>query len=407
MNLVIPDAPGLSGAFLQAHRRRPGSPVSGDNIEAVYTVIVKRAYSVAPAANPADGSLSPRAGGPEVYETDRPENLLQNADFANGQDHWSLTGGIDATFGDGEAVLTRDGADGDLRQTAGFGRQLRDRRIGIAAKAAAAEALAFPRPSIVASAQTVARADAGSFGEKPAVLAAADRSGAGVTASSLDARFPALAADDEPLTLSELSVIVTEYESDLVPYKPGLDLIVIADAPPLPLTVSVNGTVRFSQAALAPQDLTGLGWEDKVDTPREAEAGDVMSTIETLPGDFENSFFNGYRRSRLQGAATPFLSPGDLVVVTRDSGDPYGFTLPAEHPVLRHKWFTGTGKDDPCLWRGRDVPLLLDTLVIEPDRNHAYAVWRACWAIDDALGGAGPIAPDMNRAAEVTLEGGP
>lgn len=404
MNSVFPESPGLSGAFLQGWRRRPGSGVSGDNIHEVYAVIVKQAWVVAPDTDPARGTLSGDAAGPVIFEGDQQANLLRNADFADGGANWSTTGGATAVFGDAIVDLTATGS-GDLRQTAQFGRQLRDRRIAVAAKAEATAGLAAPRPSVVAGGSTLAQVAAQNFAAAPLLLASAATTGAGVTATSLSARFPTLAVDGEVLRYSGLSVISTEYENDLVPFKPEADIIVIADAPPLPISVAVNGTIRFSQNAIIPQQLTGLGWEDKVDTPREGEAGDVLNMTQALADDFQNRWFNGYRRNRRQGGAVPYLQGGDRLSVVRASGDDYGFALPDDAPTLTHAWFTGQGKDDPCLWRKRSVPMHLDTLVIEPDRNRAYGVWRACWAIDDALGGFGPIAPDLNRDITVTLQG--
>lgn len=405
MNAVFPETPGLSGAFLQGWRRRPGSGISADNIEEVYAVIVKQAFVVSANADPALGSLSADPDGPVIFEGDQPANLLQNTDFADGGANWATDGGATAVFEDALVELTASGV-GDLRQIASFGRQLRDRRIGISATAVAPAALAAPRPSIVASGVTVTQTPVQNFGADPLILGNSDISGAGVTATTLSARFPTLAVDDEVLSYSELAVLTTEYESDLVPFKPETDIIVIADGPDLPLSILVNGAERFNQDNFNPDQLTGLGWEDKIETLREGQAGDYTAALtQALPNDFENLWFNGYRRDALFAGPVPYLAPGDTIAVTRSAGGDYGFTLPDPAPELTHRWFTGTGKDDPCLWRSRALALNLDTLVIEPDRDRAYVVWRACWAIDDPLGGLGPIAPDANREATVTLEG--
>ncbi len=409
MNTVFPETPGLSGAFLLGWRRRPGSGVSTDNIEQVFSVIVKRAYIVAASGtDPALGTLAPWDGGPEIFEGDFPGNFLQNAEFGDGAAHWSTTGGATVVFADGMAQVDRAGA-GDMRQTAAFGRQMRDRGFGVAIKAEAAAGLFQPRPLIVASSSTVAQVDAGVFpaadDSQPVNLGAYGRASAAVTAISLSARYPTLDIDGEVVTYSEAAVTTVEYESDLVPFKPEADLIVIPDAPPLPINMSVNGTVRFSQELLMPQELTGLGWEDRMNTPREAEGGDFEAMTQALPDDFGNSYYNGYRRDRRQGGAVPFLNAGDEVELTLDGGALYGFTLPAEVPALRHAWFTGAGKDDPCLWKYRDVAMALDTLVIEPDRDHAYAVWRACWPVNEDPDGSGPIPFENNREVVVTSQG--
>ncbi len=407
MNTVFPENPGLNGVFLLGWRRRPGSGVSADNIEQVFSVIVKQTYTVvASDSDPALGSLTPRDAGPEIFESDFPGNFLRNAEFGDGAAHWSTSGGASADFIDSGVELDRSGA-GDLRQTAVFGRQLRDRGFGVAIMAEAEAGLALPRPSLVASGTTLAQSSAGLFpgvGSQPLDLAAYGRAGAAVTATSLSVRYPTLDVDDSPVRYTQAAVTTVEYESDLVPYKPESDLIVIADAPPLPIDISVNGSLRYSQEFVLPQELTGLGWEERMDTPRQAEGGDFLSMTQALPDDFNNSYYNGYRRNRRQGGAVPFLNPGDEVSLTRGGGTLYGFTLPAEAPKLRHAWFTGSGQDDPCVWKHRDVAMHMDTLVVEPDRNHGYAVWRGCWSVDEDPGG-GPIPFANNREALVTMQG--
>jgi hypothetical protein len=187
----------------------------------------------------------------------------------------------------------------------------------------------------------------------------------------------------------------------MVAEKPEADLIVVADAPPLPLTLAVNGVVQLSQAALAPRELTGLGWEDRQTDPRKAEGGDFAALTQDLPDAFSNSYYNGYRRDRRQVAAIAYLTPGDQILLTRDAGPDYGFTLPPDTPVAVQDWFVGDGLDDPCLWRSRAIPLVLDTLVIEPDRHRAYTVWRAAWppVFDPA------VPPELLRRVTVTLQG--
>lgn len=196
-----------------------------------------------------------------------------------------------------------------------------------------------------------------------------------------------------------------DYESDLVADKPEGDLVVLVEAPPAPLRVSVNGTVRMSQADQAVPTLTGLGWEPRVGTERAAEGGDFLAMTQALPDGFQNLYYNGYRRAFNQGGPVPHLVPGDEVEIERVGGGRYGFTLPTEAPALRHAWFVGEGVDDPSLWRARTVPFALDTLVVEPDRDVAYAVWRAVWPVDLDPDGTGPIPFDANRRLTVTLEG--
>ena len=403
METVFPDLPGVSGALLLGWRRRPGSPVSGDNIEQVFSVIVKRAYRVsASASDPGLGFLAPREDGPVIFDADQPGNILENGDFADGLAGWSLTGGASASLGDGVVTITRSGGGGDLRRSIAFGRQLRERGFALSVEAQADAGLPNPGPRLVAGGATGALANDPPLFPVDNPLSAYARWGAGVSAQTVSVRLPAMGADGQAVTYRKLMVTTVDYESDLVPFKPQADLIVICDAPPLPIDISVAGTVRMSQQAL-PRELTGLAWEDRMDTPREGEGGDFTTMTQPLPDAFQNSYYNGHRRNRRQGGSVPYPQPGQAITLTREGGGVYAFTLPTPGPSLRHEWLAG-GQDDPALWHRRDVAMVLDTLVIEPDRNHAYAVWRAAWpvALDP---GTGPLALDMNRRATVLWEG--
>lgn len=407
METVFPDLPGVSGALLLGWRRRPGSAVSGDNIQQVFSVIVKRAYRVsASASDPGLGFLQPRADGPEIFEEDQPGNICENGDFADGLAGWSVTGGASASVTDGVATVTRSGGGGDLRRSAGFGRQLRGRGFALSVEAQAGAGLANPGPRLVAGGATLALAnDPAIFADgQPVLLSAAGRWGAGVASQSVSIRLPAMGADGQEVRYGKVMVTTVEYETDLVPFKPQADLIVICDAPPLPIDIAVAGTVRMSQQAL-PQELTGLAWEDRMDTPREGEGGDFTAMTQPLPDAFQNSYYNGHRRDRRQGGSVPYPQPGQAVAITREGGGLYAFTLPATGPGLRHEWLRG-GQDDPALWHRRGVAMALDTLVIEPDRNHAYAVWRAAWPVDLDPDGGGPIPLGDNRRATVLWEDG-
>lgn len=271
MNLVLPDDPTVAAGFILGWRRSPGSAAVAGNAEQTATVVVKRAWTVTPADDPADGVLDP-INAPAIVEAD------------------------------------------------------------------------------------------------------------------------VIAAD------------VVTYESDLAAWKPEGDIIVVAGAGPIPLTVALNGTVRMSQP-IATATLAGLAWEPKVDTPREAEAGTLDPAPEgQLPPDFDNRYFNGYARAHRVGGAIPHLAPDDEVTLTRAGNDVYAFTMPASRPVVRHEWFAGNGVDDPSLWRARDVAMALDTLVIEPAGNLATTVWRAVWpAAFDPGDGSGPVSLGNNRQLTVRL----
>ena len=402
MEAIFPDEPGAAGKLLAAHRRRPGSPVANDNIEAVFTVIFKRAFTVSA------GALVPRADGPGIFEGDVPGDFVANGDFADGLAGWSEIGGAEASVADGIASVLRDGPSGDIRRNASFGRSLRERGIGLSVKIEGPAGGNVPQALLSAGGEVAVLTPSGDTfpldpdeGEQPA--GGFGMFSAAVTATSLSVRLPTSDSDGETIAYAEVVVSAIDYESDIVAYKPEADLIVIADSEPLPISIAVNGTVRMSQEAAVPRTLTGLGWEGRFDTPRELSV-DWEAATQPLPDGFENVYFNGYRRNQRQGGAVPYPQPGDVIVVAREGGDSYSFSLPPERPVIEHAWYTGSGVDDPCLWKRRRVSMNLDTLVVEPDRDHVYAVWRAVWPQDIDPDGTGRIALDGNRRASVRLE---
>jgi hypothetical protein len=410
MQTIFPEEAGVSGAFLLGWRRRPGSGLAPDNIEQVMTVILKRAYTVAASdSDAALGALTARDGGPKIFEGDAPASFLDNGDFADGLAGWSTTGGAEATAVEGGVTVGRSGGAGDLRRNASFGRQLRERQVRIMVEASADAGLATAFPLLVQSATTSGDATGPAAfpatDAQPALLSTVLALSSGVTAQSLSARLPTLAADGLAVTYAHALVNTVDYESDLVAFKPEADLIVIADAPPLPISIAVNGTIRMSQEAILPLELTGLGWENRVGTTREGQGGDFTAMTQTLPDAFQNVYYNGYRRNRRQGGDVPYLQAGDQIEIVRHDGGRYAFTLPTDTPSLRHQWFIGEGADDPCLWRVRSAAMDLDTLVVEPDRNEAYAVWRAVWPIDLDPDGSGPIPLQNNRRVTVSLGG--
>lgn len=402
METVFPESDGVSGAFLLGWRRRPGTDVASDNIEQVMTVILKRAFTVDPAA----GTLSPDPDGPVIFEGDQPANFLANGDFSDGVVGWDATEGASVSAVEGGATVTRLGAAGDIRRDAAFGRQLRERAVRIVVEARARAGLAAENALLVQGAITSSDPEGpASFpaeGDQPILLSNLLEMGPGVEANSVSARLPTI-ADGESVTYSNAVVTTVDYEGDLVAYKPEADLIVIADDPPAPVRLSVDGTPRMIQGQ--PPLLTGLGWEARTGTTRQGQGGDFLAMTQALPNDFQNVWYNGYRRDRRQGATVPFPGPGAAIEIEREGGDLYAFSLPAEVPEVRHEWFTGRGEDNPCFWRGRILGMALDTLVVEPDRHRAYAVWRAVWPTDLDPDGSGPIPADAHRKITVTLEG--
>lgn len=385
METDFPELPGLSAKLFTCPRRKP----QGLGIEEVNVVAVKIAYRIHPGGQPAEGRLEPDPEGPALFEADQMLLAPVNAEFAEGLTGWTAEGGVRAEPGQKSVSLT-GGAPGALVQKIEAGRGLAGRRISLSltAKGPAGS----PLPQNLVKAPTFALGfEAGVFpddGSAVSLAAAADLPPR-LAATALEISLPALGppkAETETVW-SEIALSLLAYESDLVPEKPQPDLIVIADRPPDPLSVSVNGATVLSQEGKPDASLAGLGWEPRDSGPRKTQAGTLGAPA--LPEDFDNAYFNGSRRDRRAAAPMGFLAPGDVVAVTRRDGAVYGFALPEAAPRLRHAWFKGSGADDPALWPHREASPRLDTLVVEIDRDRAYAVWR--WAF--------PVAGDPPEAA--------
>ena len=419
METIFPTETGFRGAFLLGWRRRPGSAVGPDNIERTAAVIVKRTYAIIGADVAGEtGSLSPAGDPLDVFERDLPGDLLANGDFADGLAGWSTTGGATASIleeiVDGEPNprlrVTRSGA-GTVRRNAGLGRMLRDQRFGFSVQARGSEPFANPGPAILAASGggSIATAQTdppgGDLTTTLQTLSIADQAGSGLAGETLTVSLPTSGADDQEVIYDDVAVTWTEYEGDLVPFKPEGDLIVLADAPPVPAAIRVNGSVRMQQPG-GVSDMTSLAWEPRVGGPRESEPGDFAGMTQSLPDAFDNTYYNGYRRDARQVAPLPYLQPGDTVEIEREGGDLYRFALPDTRLSAVHAYYRGDGDDDPCLWRRRTLDLALDTLVVEPDRDRAYAVWRAAWPyLEDPLTSGRALPEGDNRQLAVTVQG--
>jgi hypothetical protein len=423
MEAIFPTDTGISGAFMLGWRRRPGSAAGPDSIERAASVIIKRTYDIVGADVVGQtGTLSPASDAFEIFERDLPGDVLANGDFGAGLDGWTTTGGAVASIleevVDGEPNprlrVGRTGA-GTVRRSADLGRAVRDRRFGFALQARGSAVFANPGPQLLAALgggglAVIAAAETEPPGSDLTTtlqtLSAAGSADAGHAGDTLTVSLPAAGSNDQEVTYDDVTLTTIEYEGDLVPFKPEGDLVVIADAEPVPTAIRVNGVLRLQQP-LGSTDLTGLGWEARVGTPRETEPGNFAAMTQALPDDFDNRYYNGYRRDRRQVASLPYLQPGDTVEIERAGGVTYRFALPATRVSAVHAYYRGEGQDDPCLWRRRTLTLALDTLVIEPDRDRAYAVWRAAWPyVEDPLRPERPLPEGDNRQLTVELDEG-
>jgi hypothetical protein len=177
------------------------------------------------------------------------------------------------------------------------------------------------------------------------------------------------------------------YEYDLESYKPEGDVVVLG-------FVGGTGTVSVQvhnqvwlRRTLAAGDTHLFGWHLRSDEPRRSEGAFPLDDAQyplpnPLPSDFNNRYYNGYRRGVNLLNPVPYVPVGVPVLIER-SDTRYGFRLGSEVVTARYSYYPGTGPDDDCRWRHQTVPMPLDTLVIEPDANRCYAVWRGVWDFDE------------------------
>jgi hypothetical protein len=200
---------------------------------------------------------------------------------------------------------------------------------------------------------------------------------------------------DEPVPGSE-GLSNLRYEHDLMPYKPEADLIVqgFTDVPPpgsgatSDCRVFVNGAKWLQRLLNAAPDTALFGWEPRDDGPRKAEGAfpddpDDYPLEPPLPPGFNNRYYNGYSRTARVPATLPYYAPGSEVFVERDGAADYGFTLRNESVTVTVHVYSGKGPDKESRWMRKPVAVNLDTLVIEPDEDRCYVVWRGVWQYDE------------------------
>jgi hypothetical protein len=209
---------------------------------------------------------------------------------------------------------------------------------------------------------------------------------------------------------------VLRCESDLVPYKPQSDIIVSGfarDSGTYRVVVQGDGyTQTVLERGCRADEKALFGWEPRatVDTvnsevrllyrghsqeitfSRDGPPEWPATTPEKdpLPDGFDNAFFNGYLRV---GDAPAYLSSDARISVMRkDSADNYSviyaFSLAGERFDAAYYVLAGPdARDSEAFWKRHALEMNLDTLVIEPDNDTCYAVWRGVWDFDQHADG--------------------
>lgn len=194
------------------------------------------------------------------------------------------------------------------------------------------------------------------------------------------------------------------YQADIAVYKPYADLIVrnyytpgdscsvhvTADGAAEQLWFSRSGDVGNNpETGMPDPDLLRhmFGWENRGLAPRRALAAkqDSEDPEKFKPPAqspvFDNAFFNCYRRNFAQtdNPAQTF-SRGSRVRISRTGHSPLQFTLGNEQISARLLLADKKHPDKKRYWcRHHITNIRADTLVVSPDEQRAYMLWRGIW----------------------------
>lgn len=420
METIFPTETGFQGFFMIGFRK------SGGVTQRTGTVILKRTYDI-----DGGGALTPAADFLPVLMQDVPANPLLNSDFEQDEDFepdndpnlpdgWiatNVTAARALAQGQGGGIalfLTGSNIAGQVAQAVTFTEPLADRtfRFSFYVKTDATPPPArIENARLEAGGQTLCVIDRDltdslvrrhTSGTWPADLAATEMQV--ILPIAFDPDNP---GDTRPVYYDRVQVEETSaltewndsstlrYEHDLAPYKPEGDLIVLGFAAVTGLCrLLVDGTLRLARIVGGSDQKALFGWEPRVDSLREAEAGTITDdpndlppewpvtdpARDPLPPDFDNRFYNGYRRDA--GAGLPYVPASAHIQIERDGTIDYDFTLPGETITATYYYHTGDRPDTENRWHRQSVTMNLDTLVIEPDSNRCSCVWRGLWDFD-------------------------
>lgn len=424
METLFPTTLGYDGFFLVGFRKTAGAIT-----QRAGTVILKRTYDVDPVA----GLSTPSSQALPIFLQDSPDNFVENSDFsgvANGVPiAWrgeSATIAVEAGQGVSDKALRVTGpAHGRVIQTLTF-----DEPVGGRQFLLSFSAKSLPVGGAIRNVQL--EVDDGlpiCVINAPVTTLMTRFFATGVwptTVQAKEMRVVLRMATNTALTVYYDRVQVEErnhltrwdakttlrYEHDLVPFKPQGDVVVLGFSDIAGVSkVQVNNTTWFeSLLSLTDGRVKAMfGWEPRVndanDMLRQKKAGGFSPNPDhyplqwpftdpvrdPLPGGpadsrspaFDNIFYNGYPRQAARLTFIPYLPDGAEIRIERGSGNPYRFRLGRETVSATFFTYSGTGLDNENTWQRTAVTMNRDTLVIEPERNRCYAVWRGVWPFDE------------------------
>lgn len=417
MQTIFPEGPGVSGMFFTGYRmRNEACALTG-------TAIVKRGYRI----DPAGKRLLPLENHYPVFIKDYPFNLVKNGCFENRENglplNWQI-GGIDVSYGTSNAVpyirVKAESGNRNIIQTV----EVEDCPAG-KSYVFSFWAKGDNLPAYTGNVRL--ECDGVSICSMPINLETTFRLfsaracwPAGLNSKKIDVILKTASSPDKPVSYTGVQVeegtrlscwdpeTVFKYEHDLAPFKEKSDIIVLgydcsAEYNCLKVDdITVLERYEESPPPFSPSGSSGdisrkslFGWEPRVNSIREEEAGEFPPGAEEyppsppLPGTFKNIFYNGYARNLYTAPEEmKYLRPGAGIRIERPPAASLEFKLPAERYLGTYYYPDAARPDDRAYWKTESFPLYADTLVIEPEEKTCYLVWRGHWNLNDHQPGA-------------------
>lgn len=420
METVFPTDTGYAGFFLVGFRKNPSPP---HETQRVGTAVLKRTYSIEfDGSSTLNGTLSPAAEPLPIFDQDKPDmdeqagNLVTNGDFETVENGdmagWQAQSGatisqVEDPDMDGNHLMQVTGdPERRITQTISFPAPLGGHKFALlfTARANAATNVTAQLEAGGATLCTITTA----LGTTMKTYVARGQWPDSVTATEMVVVVETADSAGQTVFYDDVAVFsLIRFEHDLAPFKPEGDVVVLdfVDVTGM-CSLQVDGALRLRRT-LVGSELDMFGWalrsEDDTSVPvsRADQVGDFSDSPDAyppewppsiplkdpLPGDFDNRFYNGYDRAALQAAGLsqlPYLETADFIHIIRPGpSDDYSFTLGDETIGAHYEFYSSIGPDKESYWQRRSVPLNLDTLVIEPENNRCYTVWRGVWNYDD------------------------
>lgn len=420
--------------FIIGHRINPEDPAK---IQKVGTVIVKGTFRglSAPAALPKEEQKP-------IFVRDVPFNFVRNSDFeleiekekilgpwqtSGGMPELAESWGIENTTA---LKLTSNGGQDYLKQTLLFDKPLGGRTFVLSFYAEAKEEVMIDGFSLQApnSGRRICKMMGVTVPKLPGqppppappvvefqrFVSMAETWPADETAQEMEVILPGSGNKDNPVYFDRVQVeespvptrwdedTVFRYEHDLVPYKPYADIIVLGPFDPPAsewsaiMELSTGQTLKKKFTNTEPASKILFGWalrnEDKPkeeEGPREKAAGDLNGfdpKTMKLPSGFNNEFYNGFGWDPIEPAnpeidtkeyikLNHFADGATFSVHTEPPGvESFQVKLPYSRPTASYKTVNERGNEEE-----HELPLVLDTVIVEPRLDRYIVVWRGVW----------------------------